>query len=80
MMSGMADTVESYPLVCSCCLRMCKDESQGAEGPPSSPPSAALWGGGIEKKENWFDRQLLNLDALFWNTGYVCQGRCLYFF
>lgn len=42
MIIVMAKAVESYHSVCRVCLRMCEDESEAAEGPPSSPPSVAL--------------------------------------
>lgn len=33
-----------------------------------------------KEKKNWFDRQLLNLDALFWNAGYVRADGVVGFF
>lgn len=49
------------------CVRMSHRERRVL--PPPLP--LQLCGEEELKKKNWFDRQLLNLDALLWNAGYV---------
>lgn len=49
------------------CVRMSHRERSG----PPSLPLQLCGREELKKNKNWFDRHLLNLDALLWNVGYV---------